>query len=185
MAVVLRQSARMRELIDDLMDLAQIESGAVDLSPEAVPLRQLLAEVATDLSAAASARGVDVVVAGDEALMVQGDRRRLGQIARNLLDNAIKFSPEGATVEVQVERAAAGPSFCVTDRGAGIPRSERDKIFQRFYQIDRSRSKTRPGTGLGLAIVKHLVHLHGATVEVEGEPGLGSTFRVQFPSVPV
>jgi two-component system phosphate regulon sensor histidine kinase PhoR len=74
-----------------------------------------------------------------------------------------------------------GASFSVSDLGPGIPRAERDKIFQRFYQVDRSRSKARPGTGLGLAIVKHIVHLHGASVEVDGEVGRGSTFRVLFP----
>ena len=70
----------------------------------------------------------------------------------------------------------------MSDEGPGIPKAERDKIFQRFYQIDRSRSKERPGTGLGLAIVKHLAHLHGASVEVEGEVGRGSVFRIQFPA---
>ena len=180
-----RQSSRMRELIDDLMDLAQIESGAVELKREEVPLAALLSEVASELGKAAEANRVDVVVTGDAAVAVWGDRRRLGQIARNLLDNAIKFSPEGAPVAVLVEQNPSGPSFSVADQGAGIPRSERDKIFQRFYQIDRSRSKTRPGTGLGLAIVKHLTHLHGASVEVEGEMGRGSTFKVQFPAGPV
>ena len=180
-ALVRRQSERMRELIDDLMDLAQIESGSVELSPEEVPLCSLLEEVGSDLTAAAAGNGAEVVVTGDRSVAVRGDRRRLGQIARNLLDNALKFSPEAASVDVHVGRDASGPYFSVTDQGPGIPKSERDKIFQRFYQIDRSRSKARPGTGLGLAIVKHLVHLHGASVEVEGEIGSGSTFRVRFP----
>lgn len=180
-ALVQRQSARMRELIDDLMDLAQIESGSVDLALEEVPLCALLEEVVSDFSAAAVGKGVDVVLTGDRSVVVRGDRRRLGQIARNLLDNAIKFSPEGTPVAVRVDGDASGLSFSVADQGPGIPRSERDKIFQRFYQIDRSRSKARPGTGLGLAIVKHLAHLHGGSVEVEGDVGSGSTFRVRFP----
>jgi two-component system, OmpR family, phosphate regulon sensor histidine kinase PhoR len=184
-ALVGRQSARMRELIDDLMDLAQIESGAVELKREGVPLVALLREVAGDLSAAAAVKNVPVVVTGDETITAWGDRRRLGQIARNLLDNAIKFSPDESPVSVRVEQTASGSFFSVTDQGVGIPKSERDKIFQRFYQIDRSRSKVRPGTGLGLAIVKHLAHLHGAAVEVEGEVGRGSTFRVQFPAAPL
>lgn len=181
-ALISRQSARMRELIDDLMDLAQIESGSVELEPEDVRLVFLLEEVASDLDGVAASRGVRVIVRGDPSVAVHGDRRRLGQIARNLMDNAVKFSPEGSPVSVRVERNGAGPSFSVSDEGPGIPKAERDKIFQRFYQIDRSRSKERPGTGLGLAIVKHLAHLHGASVEVEGEVGSGSVFRVQFPS---
>ena len=181
-ALIGRQSARMRELIDDLMDLAQIESGAVPLAREEIPLRELLVEVAEDLEPAARERGVDVRVQGDEAVAALGDRRRLGQLARNLIDNAIKFSPSGAPVVVRVFRQAGRSGFSVEDLGPGIPRAERDKIFQRFYQVDRSRSKVRPGSGLGLAIVKHIAQLHGATVDVEGEVGQGSTFRVSFPA---
>jgi signal transduction histidine kinase len=172
----------MRELIDDLMDLAQIESGAVPLEREAVPLRELLTETAEDLDAAARERRVEVRVTGDAAVAAMGDRRRLGQLARNLLDNAIKFSPEGAPVVVRVWRQGGRPGFSVEDLGPGIPKAERDKIFQRFYQVDRSRSKQRPGSGLGLAIVKHIAQLHGATVDVEGEAGQGSTFKVSFPA---
>ena len=182
LGLIRRQSDRMRELIDDLMDLAQIESGAVPLVREAIPLRELLAEVAEDLEPAARDLGVSVRVQGDEAITAMGDRRRVGQLARNLLDNAIKFSPRGAPVVVRVFQQGGRTGFSVEDLGPGIPKSERDKIFQRFYQVDRSRSKMRPGSGLGLAIVKHIAQLHGAIVDVEGEAGEGSTFRVSFPA---
>ena len=179
--LIRRQSDRMRELIDDLMDLAQIEAGAVELQRERLPLAELVREVARDLSASAAPRDVRIVVDDDVAVTVEADRRRLGQIVRNLLDNAIKFSREGGTVRLYAGRASGEAYVAVVDEGPGIPRSEQEKIFQRFYQIDRSRSKTRPGTGLGLAIVKHLVQLHGGRVEVESELGQGSTFRVRFP----
>ncbi|HYX21076.1 MAG TPA: ATP-binding protein [Thermoanaerobaculia bacterium] len=182
LGLIRRQSDRMRELIDDLMDLAQIESGAVPLVREAIPLRELLAEVAEDLEPAARDLGVSVRVQGDEAITAMGDRRRVGQLARNLIDNAIKFSPRGAPVVVRVFQQGGRTGFSVEDLGPGIPKSERDKIFQRFYQVDRSRSKMRPGSGLGLAIVKHIAQLHGAIVDVEGEAGEGSTFRVSFPA---
>lgn len=182
LGLIRRQSERMRELIDDLMDLAQIESGSVPLVREEIPLRELLAEVAEDLEPAARDRNVSVRVQGDEGITTMGDRRRLGQLARNLMDNAIKFSPAGAPVVVRVWRQGSRTGFSVEDLGPGIPRAERDKIFQRFYQVDRSRSKVRPGSGLGLAIVKHIAQLHGATVDVEGEVGEGSTFRVSFPA---
>ena len=182
LGLIRRQSERMRELIDDLMDLAQIESGAVPLEREEVGLRELLSEVAEDLERAAREKSVAVKVIGDGAAAALGDRRRLGQLARNLLDNAIKFSPAGAPVTVRVWREAGKSGFSVEDCGPGIPRAERDKIFQRFYQVDRSRSKQRPGSGLGLAIVKHIAQLHGATVDVEGEVGLGATFVVRFPN---
>jgi two-component system, OmpR family, phosphate regulon sensor histidine kinase PhoR len=183
LGLIRRQSDRMRELIDDLMDLAQIESGAVPLVREEIPLHELLSEVAEDLGSAARDRRVDVRVIGDVAVSAFGDRRRVGQLARNLMDNAIKFSPEGAPVVVRVWRHGGRAGFSVEDLGPGIPKAERDKIFQRFYQVDRSRSKVRPGSGLGLAIVKHIAQLHGASVEVEGEPGHGSTFHVRFPNV--
>jgi two-component system phosphate regulon sensor histidine kinase PhoR len=100
---------------------------------------------------------------------------------RNLLDNAIKFSREGGSVRLYAGRDGGEAYLAVVDEGPGIPRAEQEKIFQRFYQVDRSRSKARPGTGLGLAIVKHLVQLHGGRVEVESEIGRGSTFRVCLP----
>ncbi len=180
-ALIQRQSAHMKELIDDLMDLAQIESGAVDLKKETVAVADLLREAARDLEPEAARRRVEVVVTGNGDAVVIADRRRMMQVARNLLDNAIKFSPEGAPVVLGAFHEPGWAGFSVIDRGPGVPRLERDKIFQRFYQIDRSRSKSRPGTGLGLAIVKHILQLHGGSVTVEGEPGQGSTFTVRLP----
>jgi len=180
--LIQRQSARMKELIDDLMDLAQIESGAVELMQETVPVTGMLSEVAQDLAANASERRVRIDVTGDTRASILADRRRLLQVARNLVDNAIKFSPEGETVGLCAESGPGWTGFSVSDHGPGIPRAEREKIFQRFYQIDRSRSKTRPGTGLGLSIVKHLVQLHEGTVEIESEVGRGSLFRVRLPA---
>jgi two-component system phosphate regulon sensor histidine kinase PhoR len=181
--LIRRQSDHMKELIDDLMDLSQIESGAVVLQRELIPVPDLLREVGADLAPEVGRKGLFVDVAGDEASCVFGDRRRLGQVVRNLLDNAIKFSPSGERITLTAFREPGWAGFSVADRGPGVARAERDKIFQRFYQIDRSRSKTRPGSGLGLAIVKHIVQLHGGSVQVEGEPGLGATFAVRLPAV--
>ncbi len=180
--VIQRQSAHMKELIDDLMDLAQIESGAVELARESLPVAELLREAAQDLAPDATRRRVRIEVMEDAGASMLADRRRLLQVARNLLDNAIKFSPEGESVRLVAESGPGWAGFSVTDRGPGIPRAEREKIFQRFYQIDRSRSKTRPGTGLGLAIVKHIVQLHQGSLEVESEIGQGSVFRVRLPA---
>jgi signal transduction histidine kinase len=119
-------------------------------------------------------------------LAVKGDRRRLAQVFRNLVDNAVKFSQTGARVEVVAE-ARKGPAggevlVHVIDHGIGIPASEQAKVFQRFYRVDPSRSKTTPGTGLGLAIVKHLLILHGGSIRVESEPLRGSRFSVVLPA---
>jgi two-component system phosphate regulon sensor histidine kinase PhoR len=176
-----RQARRMGELIDDLMDLSRIESGAIDLQFEEVALEPLAREVAADLAPRARPRGVRVEISAAPGLTVRADRRRLAQILRNLVDNAVKFSPDGEEVRISLERRDGRVVLSVADRGPGVPRSEREKIFQRFYQMDPSRSKARPGTGLGLAIVKHLVALHSATVRVGGEPGQGAVFSVEFP----
>lgn len=176
-----RQADRMRELIGDLMDLAQIESGGVQLQEEDISLPALLEEIAEDLGGAAAANGIALRIEAGDSVFLHADRRRLAQILRNLTDNAIKFSPSGGTVRLRSGRDGEGPFVSVSDEGLGIPRAEREKIFQRFYQVDRSRSKSRPGSGLGLAIVKHLVQLQAGQISVQSEPGLGSTFRVSFP----
>jgi two-component system, OmpR family, phosphate regulon sensor histidine kinase PhoR len=179
--LVRRQAERMRELIEDLTDLSLIESGAAALEREVVNLRGLACETAEEFRAAARARDVSIHVEATDDVPVEGDRRRIGQILRNLLDNAVKFSPPGGTVTVRVERPDGRPALVVEDEGPGIAPHEQERIFQRFYQVDRSRSKTRPGTGLGLAIVKHLAHLHGAEVTLHSQAGRGSAFRVTFP----
>ena len=179
--VVQRQTARMAELIRDLMDLAQIESGGAELAAEEVPIGEIFRDAVGDLETEIAARGIDVRIEAAETTTVRGDRRRLGQILRNLLDNAVKFSPDRGVVRLSAGREDGRAYFSVADQGPGIARSEQDRIFQRFYQVDRSRSKTRPGSGLGLAIVKHLVQLHGGEVTVQSEPGAGATFRVWLP----
>jgi two-component system phosphate regulon sensor histidine kinase PhoR len=187
--ILKRQSSQMQDLVSDLTDLSQIESGTATLLTEDVPLRALLSGVVNDLSGVASARGVTVAVEAPETLQVSGDRRRLAQIFRNLVDNAIKFSPPGAHVDVLAERGAGKPGeperavVHVVDRGIGIPRGELQNIFQRFYRVDPSRAKSIPGTGLGLAIVKHLLIFHRGSIAVDSEPGKGSRFSVTLPAV--
>lgn len=187
--IVERQASQMQDLVSDLTDLSQIEAGSVTIQLEMVPLAGLLASVVKDLEAAARGREVEVAIEAPGGLSVHGDRRRLAQVFRNLLDNAIKFSPAGARVDLRAEAGMeAGAHVArvhVVDRGIGIPASEQLKIFQRFYRIDRSRTKTVPGTGLGLAIVKHLLILHGGTIRVESEPLCGSRFTVTLPAAAV
>jgi len=188
LGILERQSSEMEALVSDLTDLSQIESGAVTLHPEHISIKPLLTSVVRDLQSAAEARGVRVAIDAPEGLAVSGDRRRLAQVFRNLVDNAVKFSPAGARVDVLAERGAEardGLSSCVVhvvDRGIGIPRSEQARIFQRFYRVDPSRAKSVPGTGLGLAIVKHILILHGGSIRVESEPGKGSRFTVSLPA---
>jgi two-component system phosphate regulon sensor histidine kinase PhoR len=184
MSILERQSAEMEALVSDLTDLSQIESGAVSLTLEPIPLKPLLLSVVRDLAPAAAARGVTVAVEADDELELLGDRRRISQVFRNLVDNAVKFSPPGQKVDVLAEggQGASPVVVHVVDRGIGIPRSEQDRVFQRFYRVDPSRAKSVAGTGLGLAIVKHLLILHGGTIRVDSEPGKGSRFTVTLPA---
>ncbi|HSB63407.1 MAG TPA: ATP-binding protein [Thermoanaerobaculia bacterium] len=189
MGILERQSSEMEALVSDLTDLSQIESGAVKLAIERIPLLPLLTSVVRDLAPASEARGVTVAVEASENLEIVGDRRRLSQVFRNLVDNAVKFSSAGQRVDVLAEGGMpVGPGHAsrvvvhVVDRGIGIPRSEQDRIFQRFYRVDPSRAKSVPGTGLGLAIVKHLLILHGGTIRVDSESGRGSRFTVALPA---
>jgi two-component system phosphate regulon sensor histidine kinase PhoR len=163
------------------MDLAQIESGAVELRREKLALSDLLAEARDDFTKMAADRGIGILLRVEGSPIAEADKRRLTQVVHNLVDNAIKFSPDGGEVTLGAAAADGTAVLSVSDAGPGIPRAEQDRIFQRFYQVDRSRSKTRPGTGLGLAIVKHIVQLHGGKVEVQSEVGRGSTFRVILP----
>lgn len=178
--VIGRQTTRIRELLDDLTDLTLIESGQIVLERGPIDVTAVAREVAGDVGPGARARDIEIVIDGDRAA-IEGDRRRVAQIVRNLIDNAVKFSADGSTVRVSVDGGAEHVVLSVADSGEGIPERELSRIFQRFYQVDRSRSKTRPGSGLGLAIVKHLAQLHRATVDVESAVGVGSTFRVRFP----
>jgi two-component system phosphate regulon sensor histidine kinase PhoR len=184
--IIERQAGQMQDLVSDLTDLSQIESGAVTLHVEEVPVQGLLAGVVKDLEGVARAKRVEVKLEAEPGLAVKGDRRRLAQVFRNLVDNAVKFSPVGARVDVVSEprKGSAGAEILVhvIDRGMGIPASEQAKVFQRFYRVDPSRSKTTPGTGLGLAIVKHLLILHGGSIRVESEPLRGSRFTVVLPA---
>jgi len=177
-----RQSADMEALVSDLTDLSQIAAGTVALEMEAEPLATILADVVGGLEAAAKARNVEVLTDVPAGLAVRGDARRLSQVFRNLVDNAIKYSPPSSRVEVRAERDGKGGVLVrVVDRGIGIAAADHEKIFQRFYRVDPSRSKTTPGTGLGLAIVKHLLVLHEGAIHVDSEPGKGSTFTVTLP----
>ena len=181
--IIGRQSRQMQDLVSDLTDLSQIETGAVTLQVERRPAGALLGGVVRDLVPTAEAKEIVVLLNVENGLTIDGDPRRLAQVFRNLLDNAIKFSPRGARVDVTAMRGAEGDVIVsVRDYGAGIPKSEREKIFQRFYRVDPSRAKSVPGTGLGLAIVKHLLILHGGKICVDSEVGKGSTFTVKVPA---
>jgi two-component system phosphate regulon sensor histidine kinase PhoR len=173
--VMQRQIARIERLIRDLAELNQIESGQLVLERRPVNLRQILGELVLDFEG--RTEGVRFEVSGDDTI-ARVDTARIQQIFANLLDNACKHAGAG-TVCVEVGAEGEEAVVKVSDRGPGIPPHELERIFNRFYRVDRSRSQ--PGTGLGLAIAKHLIVLHGGTIRAFNRPGGGATFEVRLP----
>lgn len=178
-----RNAARLQAIVADLLDLSAIEAEG-DRMPLA-PTRILapLKAAAGALSGAAEAKGVKIFLppASEQAVLVNGNSQRLEQVFTNLLENAVKYTPSGGHVSVYVRSTAGQVMVDVEDSGIGIPASSLPRVFERFYRVDRSRSREMGGTGLGLAIVKHVMRAHGGTVEVRSEEGRGSTFTITLP----
>jgi len=176
-----RHTVRMEALIDDLTDLSLIETGSIELVREEVEAGELAREVVAEVSHRHASAGVTLEVDFPSPLRIEADRRRLTQILVNLVDNGIKFNRPGGSVRVRGRIENGRPTIVVEDTGTGIPSESLEKIFYRFYRVDKARSRDLGGTGLGLAIVKHLMRLHGGTVRAESELGHGSSFVLEFP----
>jgi two-component system, OmpR family, phosphate regulon sensor histidine kinase PhoR len=192
LAVIRRNAERMHNLIDDILELSDIEAGTHRVSPAPVRLAGLVEDVTTALASRARERRVELRNEVSDEVVVFADARRLEQMLTNLIDNAIKFNREQGAVTVRHERIGGSSGnnqnsrdrVSVTDTGDGIPAEHVPRIFERFYRVDRARSRNMGGTGLGLAIVKHLALAHGGEVSVHSTPGQGSTFRIELPVLP-
>lgn len=180
--VVRRHTERMEELVDDVTDLSQIETDAVALELRELDVGEVAREAAGHLAHRHRHADVEVVVDFPGPCPLRADRRRLEQILVNLVDNGIKFNRKGGRVRVHGERAPGVVRVVVEDTGDGIPADAQEKVFHRFFRVDKARSREVGGTGLGLAIVKHLMRLHGGRVVLESELGRGSRFTLEFPS---
>jgi len=180
LSIMQKNAARMHHLIDDILELSAIEAGNVKLKPETVVLWPLVEDVIGSLSAAAASRKIAVhnQVPPDAAVVV--DPHRLIQMLTNLIENAIKFNREGGSVLINY-CANTCDQIQVEDTGEGIPSHHLDRLFERFYRVDRARSRELGGTGLGLAIVKHLARAHGGEITVESRFGKGSRFTIELP----
>ncbi|HYS05280.1 MAG TPA: ATP-binding protein [Candidatus Dormibacteraeota bacterium] len=181
--VIHRHAERLRALIEDLLDLAAVEQGEARLKPAVVRARDVVAQAEGLVRPAAEARGQTLAIDLPADLPdILADRDRLAQILINLLDNAVKFTPEGGRVTLSAKMADGRVVLAVSDNGVGIPPGDLPRIFERFYRVGRSRDRREGGTGLGLAIAKHLTQAMGGTIEVESTQGSGTTFRVSLPS---
>ena len=180
LSIIRKNASRMHSLIDDILELTAIEGGHIRLRPETIDLSELVSEVCASLTNQADARNITLRNNVARGVMVYADLGRLEQMLTNLVDNGIKFSQENGTVSVSHE---PGPRdrILVKDEGDGIPAQHLERLFERFYRVDRARSRGLGGTGLGLAIVKHLALLHQGEVTVESELGKGSTFILHLP----
>jgi two-component system phosphate regulon sensor histidine kinase PhoR len=179
--VIARHTLRMERLVRDLLRLARLDAGQETIERVPVGLAALIAGVERDLLPILEAKHqrVDVRIDADAA-SVPGDPAKLQDVFRNLIENASNYSPEGGVIEVTAGRADTHVEIAVADRGPGVPDADLPRIFERFYRVDRSRSRDPGGTGLGLSIVKHLVELHGGTVAAANRAGGGAVFTVRL-----
>ena len=174
-----REAVRLSRLVADLLDLSRIESGSP--RDEMVSFSALAREECQRLRSSAEAAGVTLELRTETERPIPGSSKDLSLLIRNLVDNAIRYSRTGDKVIVEIEPASGGIVLRVRDTGIGIPSRDLSRIFERFYRVDRARSRETGGTGLGLAIVKHVVENHRGQARVESELGRGTTFEVTLP----
>ena len=182
LTIIDRHANRLTLLIDDLLLLAKLDSGRVALNLQPSPLRVATQEVIDDLMPRAEPRGMQLKNQIAAGLLAQADPDRLRQVLSNLIDNAIKYGRQGGSVTITGKALSEHlVEVCIQDDGPGIPADARARVFERFYRVDKARSREQGGTGLGLAIVKHVVQAHGGDVRVESEPGHGAAFYFTLP----
>ncbi len=174
------ESQRMTKLVEDIIDLTKLDSGGIGIPWEETDLRRVASAAADSLTAEAAEAGVTLLLEGGPAIL-RGIPQYLYSIIFNLCDNAIKYSAPGDTVTVRTEDRDDAAVLIVADTGIGIPPEHQDRIFERFYRVDKSHSKAVGGTGLGLSIVKHAARLHRADIALDSAPGRGSVFTITFP----
>lgn len=173
------EASRMITLVGDIIKLSKLDEGSIELEKESVDLYQLTREIVSRLSLQAASRNIQVEVVG-EHVEYTGIRQILGEMIYNLCENAIKYNKENGKVSIWVGDTLQGKRVIVTDTGIGIPEEHQERIFERFYRVDKSHSRETGGTGLGLSIVKHGALLHGAEIQVESEEGKGTKVELIF-----
>jgi two-component system sensor histidine kinase SenX3 len=178
------EAFRVGNTIDDLLELSRLEV-ATGLATDEVGVAGFVIDATDRVRPAAEQRGIEIRVEAPPArLTVVGDRRQLVSAVTNLLDNAVKYSEPGSTIEARARTDGTWVDVTVRDHGIGIPRRDLERIFERFYRVDRARSRETGGTGLGLAIVRHVASNHRGEVRVQSREGVGSTFTLRLPAGP-
>ena len=178
---IIRHTDRLIRVVEDLISLATLEEKGVAFETEKIDLKEIAENVVKIFEPRAKEKNLDLRLEAADLPPVEGDPFRLEQMLVNLIDNAVKYTEKGA-VRVGLKKEPGGVAIEVVDTGIGIPEDDLGRVFERFYVVDKSRSRKAGGTGLGLSIVKHIVILHGGRIDLKSTPGVGSTFRVFLPS---
>lgn len=179
--IIQAHSIRLDNLVNDLLSLSHLESKEIKLKKTKINLRDLVAEVISGFRSQLKRKGIEIKNEFPEAILVTADKDRLEQVVTNLIDNAIKFNKEKGYIRIYSDGVADEIKLSIEDSGIGIPEKDIPRIFERFYRVDKARSRELGGTGLGLSIVKHIIELHGGLVGVESTEGLGSKFWFILP----
>ncbi|MGA8231017.1 MAG: ATP-binding protein, partial [Candidatus Acidiferrales bacterium] len=180
--IIRDQSMRLAQLTDDLLRLARIEAGKLELDFHPVPLAPLLDSLADTYTMRAARKQLALTIdCPPDVPDVQGDATLLKEVLQNLLDNAMQYTPPGGSIELSAVHRDDQAVFTVSDTGVGIPLAAQERIFERFYRVDAARSREVGGTGLGLSISKHIVEAHGGKIWVESDMGRGSRFHFSIP----
>ncbi len=178
-----KEAGRLAVLVQDIIELSRLTSTNVVQEGEPVDINAVVSEAVDRNKLPAEARNIQVVVGGTAGAAVHGDFELLTTAFRNLIDNAIRYSPDGSRVGVGIRSRDGLACVSVTDQGPGISADEQERVFERFYRLDSARSRQTGGTGLGLSIVRHVVSNHGGEVTIWSQPGQGSTFTVRLPEL--
>jgi signal transduction histidine kinase len=172
---------RLNRIVSDLLTLVNIDSGGMKLNLAELDIEDLLLEQVKRLSPLARENGIELDCSCKDALEVTGDILKLQQVIYNVIDNAIKYTPRGGEVHCSLTRSGKKAIIKVSDTGVGIPQEDLPHIFDRFYRVDKARSRETGGTGLGLSIVKQMILLHGGNITAASTEGKGSTFTIELP----
>jgi signal transduction histidine kinase len=181
--IILEETTRLSDLIKELFELAKFDKNTFVIQKQQINLREYLNRIEQKLSPAFGEKHMTLDISCPDQVFIMADPTRMEQIILNLLDNAMKYSSEGSKTAVKVTKKSTNIHITVSDNGKGIPEEDLTHIFNRFYRVDKSRTRTLGGTGLGLAIVKELVHAHGGTITVKSEENVGTEFELIFKGV--
>ncbi|UUX32932.1 two-component system histidine kinase PnpS [Fundicoccus culcitae] len=179
--IIANESNRLEIIIHDILELSRVEKQTIPVTVNEFNIVDAAEASVEFFLAKAKAKKIGLTIDADEAVMYKADQHRIEQIFTNLIDNAINYSEENSDIIIKIRRKRKGVQFSVTDNGIGIPENDQERIFERFYRVDKGRSRNSGGTGLGLSIVRNLVKVLNGKIEVESQVGVGSTFKVFLP----